>query len=612
MAPHNILKMTGFGLLITVITACGGGGSDSDSSDSGSSSSSSTGGSTALCGNGQIDAGEACDGTNLGGYSCSAHARFASGTLACAGNCLGYDFSQCSEGNTITALSCSYDHVSSAVASANSGDIVRIPAGTCTWTSELTLNKGISIIGSGIDITTLVNNVPTSQGTSGQLLIDIRSTDAWRISNLTITDTGTNYDYDGHINIDAISNGWEIDHVKFIDSNYRHMFISKMAPGVIHDCIFENSTNQAMNIRTAGNHAEAADIWSTETHIGGADAIFLENNTFNNTVEARTAFDSEWGAKVVFRFNALTNSYWLNHGCENGRGAIWIEAYNNNITMTYSYLSSIQTRRGGTGVHFNNNIILDGGSPLWEEYVLNDYCAKGAVVNYSSGSQAPDVGTVLIGASSGETGTVVYVGNPSSGSWAGGDASGSLYVRPVSAPFQNGETVNIQNGSINILTAGTFTYNCCEWTINQEHCTEYPCLDQIGRTYNQILEPYYMWNNLIDQNQATYHIHDNQDGQAGAFTCADAIQKNRDYYEGAAGMQTSPTSPFDGTENVGWGTLTNRPTTCTSGVAYWATDEGTWNSLGEDGVLYKCSSTNNWIKHYTPYPYPHPLTQVED
>jgi len=79
------------------------------------------------------------------------------------------------------------------------------------------------------------------------------------------------------------------------------------------------------------------------------------------------------------------------------------------------------------------------------------------------------------------------------------------------------------------------------------------------------------------------------------------IQANRDYYEETAG--------FDGTSGVGMGVLASIPGTCTTGVGYWATDQGNWNQSGRggQGVLYKCTSTNTWEKYYTPYEYPHPL-----
>jgi hypothetical protein len=59
---------------------------------------------------------------------------------------------------------------------------------------------------------------------------------------------------------------------------------------------------------------------------------------------------------------------------------------------------------------------------------------------------------------------------------------------------------------------------------------------------------------------------------------------------------------------MGFGNLSNRPTTCTTnaletggGVGYFAIDQGS------QGTLYRCSSTNTWTVHYRPYAYPHPL-----
>jgi PKD repeat protein len=55
---------------------------------------------------------------------------------------------------------------------------------------------------------------------------------------------------------------------------------------------------------------------------------------------------------------------------------------------------------------------------------------------------------------------------------------------------------------------------------------------------------------------------------------------------------------FNGSAGIGVGLLSARPTTCTTGVAYWATDTRT---------LYKATAPNTWAIYYTPYTYPHPL-----
>jgi hypothetical protein len=80
------------------------------------------------------------------------------------------------------------------------------------------------------------------------------------------------------------------------------------------------------------------------------------------------------------------------------------------------------------------------------------------------------------------------------------------------------------------------------------------------------------------------------------------IQENRDFYNFI--------DAFNGSIGIGNGTLANRPVTCTPGVGYWATDQGSWNLNGEDGVLYKCTALNAWGKYYEPLVYPHPLRQV--
>jgi hypothetical protein len=53
------------------------------------------------------------------------------------------------EATTINAFSCSQSDVGNAVAAASNGDIVTIPAGDCTWTSQLNVNVGITLAGEG-------------------------------------------------------------------------------------------------------------------------------------------------------------------------------------------------------------------------------------------------------------------------------------------------------------------------------------------------------------------------------------------------------------------------------------------------------------------------------
>jgi hypothetical protein len=146
--------------------------------------------------------------------------------------------------------------------------------------------------------------------------------------------------------------------------------------------------------------------------------------------------------------------------------------------------------------------------------------------------------------------------------------------------------------------------------------TGYPCMDQVGRGQsvdfggapvpdrraNNALEPVYAWLNTIARGGNEPVNLSPRRGISGCLACGtDYFVPDRDFY--------TYTESFDGTSGVGAGPAKARPATCRVGVAYWATDEGEWNSLqpGPDGRLYKCTASNTWSVSYTPYMYPHPI-----
>src|SRR5437773_5444316 len=94
------------------------------------------------------------------------------------------------EAATISAASCSRTDVANAVASAAAGDTVTIPAGTCSWSSTLSITKGITLMGAGEGKTILQDNVSkggsTCSGGAPILEWDVNAPQNFRLSGLTI------------------------------------------------------------------------------------------------------------------------------------------------------------------------------------------------------------------------------------------------------------------------------------------------------------------------------------------------------------------------------------------------------------------------------------------
>lgn len=383
--------------------------------------------------------------------------------------------------------------------------------------------------------------------------------------------------------------------------------------------------------------------WASADTFGTNRALYVENNysevkglglTLTET-EGGFGIAAEGGGRIVCRFNSDVGSRTVcaNHGTEsNGRprGGRQMEIYGNTMTCPSSAYAGCWDNgilqvggvRSGTLLMFGNSVdsgFNQFGSAV-EYRTLQNISSPWQGCDGTGPYDSNDPTTYFTGTISSVSGSYPYVitvsGSPSwtTNQWV---SNGTPY---------NIHDITINNGS-EIIANGPNTLSVYAWTSipytvgdSIEIKRAYICIDEPSRGGNGAtllsgLPPSPTgWVNepsdpIYEAGDTSTHI-----PSFGPFTSGTArIMANRDYYaEVSQQAQTSPTSPFNGTSGTGYGTLANRPTTCTPEVGYLATDQGNWNQSGNgfgQGELFVCTSTNNWSLRYIPYTYPHPSTQ---
>lgn len=268
---------------------------------------------------------------------------------------------------TLTASSCSRTDVGNAVTAAVAGDTVLIPAGTCSWTTQLDVTKGITLLGNGIDRTILQDNVPKDGSPSSRLMV-IRVTQPqnFRFGNLTIQGVATDPSVynKGHILLDGTSKAFRLDHVKFVNQTTSAIFVDGYLWGVIDHCEFNADFKQAIVVLHTnwGGQSYGDGSWAEQLYLGTERAVYVEDNVFNELSQSSSAgaMDSYNGGRYVFRHNILNNQVIVSHGADTSgrdRSQRSFEYYDNQFNRTgtpASYARAIFVR-GGTGVIFNNS-----------------------------------------------------------------------------------------------------------------------------------------------------------------------------------------------------------------------------------------------------------------
>jgi hypothetical protein len=535
---------------------------------------------------------------------------------------------------TITAASCNAADVQTAITSATvSGDIVSIPAGTCTWTTSLSLNVPVSVTiaghttcsGSGTSMS-CVDNTLISDGSSGtgalwNITTGAASTPV-RVTGLTFQ--GNAYvKNNGLLSFGGNSQNIRVDNCHFIATSsfkYTDLFFGGWTYGVADHDLYTDQNADIVAILTyneeymgGGLHGDGA--WAAPTYLGSKNFIYVEDSTFDysQVTNGHNAIIDCYASSYVVRHNTIINGTIATHptgGAGRERGCRALEVYDNTyVSSGGSSLYDLVYIWSGTGVvwgnaapsgYANNGVTLH--SVLWDTKDTGHF--QSAPPNgwgFCGPGTAPQTGTV----NTDGTSTVTWAsGGTFNTAWPAGSAfiiNNTYYgISSVASTTSLTTTQAVPAGTgLPYSTSST-------WASNSDP-TGYACLDQPGRGQgdllqgafpsvcdvtagdcasgiytgrwpNEALEPVYIWGNTWA-------------GSVGPDIVSVAepyvLKANRDYFEdsnGATGVRSGPSSSM--------------PSTCAAYFAYWATDTNT---------LYQCTGSSTWAPYYTPYTYPHPL-----
>lgn len=271
---------------------------------------------------------------------------------------------------TINAASCNATDVQSALNSVTSTTTtVTIPAGTCTWTTRVSLtvpsgSTKLSILGAGSqnttgggDATVIVDN----DATDSQLLsiTTAAASSYFRLAGLTFQGGNGGVKY-AVVGVGGFSQKVRVDHNHFNSTTYNPsvnpslLLISNWTYGVVDHNLFDMAaaTQGVWTWEDAYNNDSFGDgSWADVTGLGSANFVFIENNIFNGELYAN---DCTRAGRQVFRFNTLNGNELQTHptgGSGRVRGCRAFEVYQNTFVASNSnpvfnafFLSS------GTGV----------------------------------------------------------------------------------------------------------------------------------------------------------------------------------------------------------------------------------------------------------------------
>lgn len=455
--------------------------------------------------------------------------------------------------DTHVAASHSNADVQSAVNAADDGDCVTVPAGDgdVTWTSAVTVSaKNIQVVGPGAGSLT-VRDFAVNLTDSGS-----------RVTGFTFL-IGSN-----QIQVNW-SQGFRYDHNTITATEWHICFNfvggeANTRSSVGNEGVLDHNTINDCRFVSYGEDGTTggSDRWLATDAAGTVHTVYLEDNTY-------TIINCPQEPSYP---NCLADCGILCNFADANYGGSYVLRYN---TVVDSYIEGHPTSGSVRGMRF-------------AEVYGNAF----SIPTARRRTGFAHVGVFF-------TGQLLIFNNTSAHAFSAADEPNRIDVS-----WHDGDN----RGAMGACNGSNFVDS-------NEMGSGWLCRDQPGSSYDafywrfpdgapapaQVKAPLYVWNNPFPSEDVWIKSSDTT-----------RIATGRDFFPSASGEQTTSSSPFNGTVGTGWGTIARRPSTCTTGVGYWASDEGEWNSTNgsaADGRLYRCTSTDTWTVYYTPYTYPHPLAQ---
>jgi hypothetical protein len=294
-------------------------------------------------------------------------------------------FCVATQAKTVTAISCSASDVQAAINQTSNGDTVTIPGGSATWKTTVTISNShqITLDGGGCSITF----------SGGTLNVTAGNANNTRVTNFTFTGSGTNGN--DVIELHTVTSPPSLT-FRFDNNTLNCGSPSAPAtivgvyfngPGLLDHNSFTCSHGADELIHVLGQGAEDDSGWWDVITPGGANMIFIEDNTFNDPGGAgASAFQSYYGARTVARHNTFTSMQIDQHG--GGIGSRWWEFYNNNFTDA----AGICLRAGSGMVYGNTNTGIIHMTQEYGTYPAEWQVGQGQEVVHGTPSNCSNVG----------------------------------------------------------------------------------------------------------------------------------------------------------------------------------------------------------------------------